>query len=151
MKIVDYTPLNIAFHVTVLFCYVGSLMIDISSIIITPLAIYVAIYAILDLHKTIVDETGITMVMLFGIIKVHYCWSEISLFSLEKVFGGPRCPDFDVLVFYLNGSKFKPTKATRKACSWYWRRYKSMVIFRATAERYEYVRQFCDLPLIDNR
>lgn len=95
-----------------------------------------------------VDCDGITTHML-GRKKYHFNWEEFVSFSLYSVCNQYESPRH-MMVFSIKDCEL-PGPHSLEYDHRYLKEYKRLVVFQFTPERYEYIRQFCDLPLTDNR
>ena len=98
-----------------------------------------------------VDQDGIRVVMRKGKRTVHFKWSEFNSLCLYTASYARAEPRQTVLVLSTLRAEELPNKGAVKNISWFEFRYKSIFAMKFSIERYEYIRQFCDLPLIDNR
>jgi len=152
MKIIDFSALNILLFPSLFIVSILCIIKYPADLVVLaiPLTI-IFLYSVLDLRYYYVDEHGITLFMLFGICKIHFCWSEIKTLSINKMKGGPRRGALDILVLHLASPSSTASCDKIRGALWYYLRFKSIVMFRYSFERYKYIRQFCDLPLVDNR
>ena len=98
-----------------------------------------------------VDQDGIKVVMRKGKRKIQFKWSDFNSLCLYTASYARAEPRQTVLVLSTLRDEELPNKGAVKNISWFEFRYKSIIAIKFSVERYEFIRQFCDLPLIDNR
>ena len=166
MKIVDYdnvdkalTPAMMAF---VLYMDIRILskkplaenipeLIGVICVSIAVLLVFGFFNDFLRLRHYTIDEHGITSYMFHGKIKAaQFSWDDFRILAMYNIVVG-RAKYSDIVVLSTKGLEYLPNPGAKKDGLWYWSRFKSIVVFDLTMDRMLLLRQFCDIPLTDNR
>ena len=116
------------------------------------LLLLISVYyaGVIRLREYFVDSEGITANLFWGKKKLHFSWEQFR--SLASYTVKPNhSPAYTVLVLSTDEMDKLPKAKCIKEPGWFKQRYKSIVVFKFSMERYEYIRQFCALEYTDNR
>ncbi len=105
----------------------------------------------LNAKHYVADRSGITTFTLGGVYRVKTPWEDFGSLYLYSASYGKGAHTETVLVMCKSNVSKLPPPRSNKGILWFNLRFNSLVTFKFTMERYEFIRQFCDLPLIDNR
>lgn len=121
-----------------------------SSFVLLFALVFFSVY-FLNAKHYVADSGGITTFTLGGMYRVKTPWEDFGSLYLYSASYGRGAHTETVFVMCKPDVGKLPPPRSNKDILWFNLRFNSLVTFKFTMERYEYIRKFCDLPLIDNR